>query len=178
MLNRSIYFATVLAVLAVPRLAVSQQAASPQTAPSTSQHAVAHYYRLNFVLRELDEAKLINQRAYTMTLASEGVESCRLRAGSRIPIGHDKDVSYVDIGVNLDVRGKEAGDALQLEVTAEVSSSGGENGATAGVPPVIRQVRSQGTILAAIGKPIAVFTADDPASKHRFELEVTPARER
>jgi hypothetical protein len=40
--------------------------------------------------------------------------------------------------------------------------------------PAVRQVKVRSAVVAPVGKPILVFTADDASSRHRFELEVTP----
>lgn len=166
-----------LAVFAVPAGLCAQQNASHSSAETEARTASVGYYRLSFLVRELDGSKVINQRAYTMSVTADA-KVCRLRSGTRIPVPSEKSWTYVDVGINLDVQAKEAPEGLQLEVTADISSGATENSATTNFPPSIRQVRSQGAVLAPIGKPTVVFTADDPASHHRFELEVTPVREK
>ncbi len=185
MRKRLVYFATIAILLAVtPRRAVSQQEPVSKTTAATPQPAPKHYYKLNFVLRETDEGKVLNQRAFTLNISAEpphvgGIppEWWNVRSGTRVPISGSKDVNYLDVGVNLDVRAEEAPEGLQMQITSEVSSLGTENGAGASAP-AIRQVKVRSAVQAPIGKPTVVFTADDPASKHRFELEVTPMRER
>ena len=134
------------------------------------------------MLRETDEGKLLNQRTFTLNISAEpphvgGVppEWWNVRSGTRVPISGS--INYLDVGVNLDVRAEEVPEGLQMQITSEVSSLGTENGAGTSAP-AIRQVKVRSAVQAPIGKPIVVFTADDPASKHRFELEVTPMRER
>jgi hypothetical protein len=172
---------------AVPRLAISQETPAKQTTDGNAKvsqlasPAPKHYYKLSFVLRERDEGKVLNQRAFTMNIAADPPQAEKptwwnLRSGTRVPIPDTKGgTNYVDVGVNLDVRAFEVADGLELEVTSEISSVGTESGNTA---PPIRQVKVRSAVMAAAGKPTVIFTADDPASQHRFELEVTPARER
>lgn len=199
MRNLSAYFATIT-LLVVPTLAMPQQSAT-ETQPSEKLAGVVarvdqqanpapqRYYKLSYVLRETDEGKVLNQRTFVVTINpattnAQGEITSRwwsLRAGTRVPYStgtaEDGKFSYADVGVNLDSRGYEAGDALQLEVSSEISSLGEEN---AGSPtlPLIRQIKVRSAALAPFGKSTAVFMADDPASKHRFELDVTPVRER
>jgi hypothetical protein len=193
MRTRFLQLAAVIVVLvSAATLAVSQQNSADQAASSnypTTPNAAKHYYRLNYVLRETDEGKLLNQRAFVVTINSEATNAqgevtsdprwWSLRAGTRVPFttgsSEGSKYSYVDVGVNLDSRGYEASDAFQLEVSAEISSLGAES--TSLNPPVIRQLKVRSAVAAPFGKSTQVFTADDPASKHRFELDVTPVRE-
>ena len=82
------------------------------------------------------------------------------------------DFNYIDVGVNIDNRLREAGDALALEVTADISSvaempSG--VGAAANSSPGERY----GHVDHLSRQAFVVFSADDPGSQHRFELQVT-----
>jgi len=181
---RLVSFAIMVVVLAAtPRLAISQQD-SAESKPATQQPAQKHYYKLNFVLREMDEGKVLNQRTFGMDISAEppranGVppEWWNMRSGTRVPFSGSKDVTYIDVGVNLDVRAEEAPEGLQLQVTSEISSVASETGGGVAAP-ALRQLKVKSAVLAPVGKPTTVFTADDTSSKHRFELEVTPTRAR
>jgi hypothetical protein len=185
MRTRLLHFATMAIVLAAPRLAISQETPAQQVAGAkisqVATPAPKHYYKLNFVLRETDDGKVLNQRSFTMNIAADAPQAEKpawwnLRSGTRVPVYDPKGaMTYVDVGVNLDVRAFDGADGLQLEVTSEISSVGTESGNTA---PPIRQVKVRSAVMAAAGKPTVVFIADDPASQHRFELEVTLAREK
>lgn len=167
-------FAVLLTV--APRLAMSQET------PAKTSAGAKQYYKLSFVLRETDQGRVLNQRTFTMNIAADAPQTDKppawwnLRSGTRVPITDKGITNYIDVGVNLDVRAVDVAGGLQLELTSEISSAGTETGA-GGAPP-IRQVKVRSAVMAAIGKPTMVFTADDPASQHRFELEVTPVRER
>jgi hypothetical protein len=183
MRTRLVYFAIIAVLLAAaPRLAVSQQESTESKTAIAQQPAPKHYYKINFVLRETDEGKVLNQRIFSMEISAEAprangvpLEWWNMRSGTRVPVSGSKDVNYIDVGVNLDVRAEEVAEGLQMQITSEISSVGTES---VGSAPAIRQVKVRSAVLAPIGKATVVFTADDPASKHRFELEVTPARER
>ena len=156
-----------------------------KTTAAAQQPAQKHYYKLLFLLRETDEGKVLNQRTFTLDINAEPLRASgappewwNIRSGTRIPLtgSNAKDTNYIDVGVNLDVRAEQVPEGLQMQITSEISSVGIESGTN--VPPVIRQVKVRSAVLAPVGKPTVVFTADDPASKHRFELEVTAIRER
>jgi hypothetical protein len=184
MRTRLICFATMVVLLAsAPRVALSQQdSADSKTAAPAQQPAPKHYYKLLFVLRETDEGKVLNQRTFTMDISAEpprtnGVplDWWHMRSGTRVPFSGSKDVNYIDVGVNLDVRAEEAPEALQMQITSEISSVASET-AVGVSAPAVRQLKISGAVWAPLGKPTVIFTADDAASKHRFELEVTPTR--
>jgi hypothetical protein len=170
-----------LPFVVVPMLLLAVLSLSAQEGPPAAPHAPnppRHFYRLHYVLKETDEGKVINQRTFTLTACTSTGERCssRLRAGSRFPVSEEKQTNYVDVGVNIDNRLVEVPDGLEMDVTAEVSSPGTDAG-TSGSAPVIRQLRTNSQAIAALAKPTVLFTIDDPASRHRFELEVTASRE-
>jgi hypothetical protein len=176
MRTRLVCFATLAMLLvAAARPAVSQQEAEAKSSAAVQQPTPKHYYKLNFVLRETDEGKVLNQRTFSMDVLSDSREWWNMRSGTRVPFSGSKDVSYIDVGVNLDVRAEEAPDGLQMQITSEISSVASETGVGVAAPAV-RQLKTRSAVLAPVGKPSVVFTADDAASKHRFELEVTPTR--
>jgi hypothetical protein len=178
MRTRLLHFVAFAVLLAgASRLAMSQETPARTSADSRQ------YYKLSFVLRETDQGKVLNQRTFTMNIAADAPQTDKppawwnLRSGTRVPITDSKGITtYIDVGVNLDVRAVDVAGGLQLEVTSEISSAGTETGG-GGAPP-IRQVKVRSAVMAVVGKATMVFMADDPASQHRFELEVTPVREK
>lgn len=172
-MNSLTVFASILVLCASAANAQESAPAKPAAA-----NAPKHFYRLSYVLKESDEGKIINQRSFVMSASTEGAAWRSLRAGSRLPLAgaNPKDVNYIDVGVNIDTRVQDAGDGLAMDVTTDISSTGSENSGSA--PPVIRQVKVRSEALIPIGKPTLLFSADDPASRHRFELEVTATPER
>jgi hypothetical protein len=196
MWNRLTYFATIAFLFtAVPVVAQSQQhdatnpsqvvVQSPGESSTQVVHPLApsprHFYRLDFVLREMDDGKPLNQRTFTMSVSADPADTrertwWNLRAGTRLPIRDPNGTNFVDVGVNLDLAAKDGDNALQLEVTAEISSVATE--AASNTAPPIRQLKVKGAVFAPLGKQTLVFTAEDPASRHQFELQVTPVRAR
>ena len=173
MLNRLAFWFAVFAFLA-PGESLCQASPVPQSSPAHMAEAT-QFYKLSFSLRELDEGKIVNQRAFVMMVCSDGTWYS-LRAGSKIPIPGTKETNYSDVGVNLDVRPMDGSDtAVPVFVKAEISSVGIENPPSA---PPIRQVQVRTSSLLPLGKATTVFTADDPSSKHHFELDATATRQK
>lgn len=172
MLKRLALFAiTILSCATTPR-AIAQQPESPQPATETTKRIpTVRYYRLDFVVRESDQAKVLSQRSYSLGVAAAGVTEGRdwwsLRAGTKVPAGSN----YVDVGFNIDVRPEDAGGALQLRLKADLSSLSPDV-SNVNMPP-IRQMRVEEAVLVPISKPTVVFSAEDPSSKHQFQIEVT-----
>ena len=137
-------------------------------------------YRLNFVLKEMDDGKLVNTRSYSMVLDSgaqggPGQTSGEIKAGSRVPLNGEKGITYMDVGVNLWARlmVKQSG-ALILSNNTEVSSLAAPDMARSEGPgPLVRSMRSSTTCEVPVGKAFVLNELDDPTSKHRFQLEVT-----
>jgi hypothetical protein len=171
-MNSLARFGSIVFICASTISAQDKPAAAPAAAP-----APKHYYRLNYVLKESDEGKVINQRAFVMSASTEGPSWRSLRAGSRLPLvgANAKDVNYIDVGVNIDTRIQDAGDGLAMEVTTDITSTGTDG--SNGTPPLLRQVKVRSEALIPLSKPTLLFYADDPASRHRFELEVTATPE-
>jgi len=186
MYNRLVCFATIAVLFAAgARGAIAQQDGSESKAVAAAeQPAPKHYYKLNFVLRETDKGKVLNQRTFSLDISAEAPrarnatppEWWNVRSGTRVPVSGPKDVNYMDVGVNLDVRAEEVQEGLQMQIASEISSLGTESGI--GANPAVRQLKVRSALLAPIGRPTAVFAADDPASTHRFELEVMAMREK
>ena len=133
-------------------------------------------YRLDIVVNELEDSKKVNSRAYSVLL--EGENWSKLRIGSRIPIQQQSGIVYMDVGLSLDCRLRESASGLSLEVILEMNSFAiPEQGAEERpATPPLRNFRTQTTSALALGKPTVVTSADDMASKRRFQVEVTASK--
>lgn len=182
MRNRLLRLAVVGAVLAAgPVYSVCQQnETNPNNVVAALAQAPKHYYKLDVVLKESNEGKVVSQRTFNMSISADPAGGhdhswWNMRAGTRLPIRDPNGVNFVDVGVNLDVAARDADSGLQLDITTDISSVATEE--TAGSSP-IRQVKVKAAVFSPVGKPTTVFTAEDPVSRHQFELEVTPVREK
>ena len=168
----------VMLLAAWPAPAQQNEPKSEISSAAAKQQPPKHHYKLHFILKETDNGTVINQRSFTLGMIAstvrEGGDRASVRAGTRVPVGtNDKGVEYVDIGTDLDVyNAVESPEGLQMFVNAAISSAATDTPPTSGAT-AFRQVRASSAVLAPIGKPTMVFNTDDPASKHKFELDVT-----
>ena len=134
-------------------------------------------YRLNFAFREMEGAKNVSTRHYTM-LASTQTYS-RLNIGTKIPVpaaSGSTQYSYVDVGVNVRARIQERGAQLMLNAEVEVSTLSADGQNSSGPAPRIRQLRSDIDTAIPLGQATPVATLDDPASPRHYEIEVTATK--
>src|ERR1700758_2675460 len=173
MRNRTLYYIAAVTLFATASPGFAQQPADSAKNDRTAEvhekverlgtAVPKHYYRLNYVLRETEDGRTVNQRTFVVTINPEVTNAqgevvsggdprwWSVRAGTRVPYSTSSaegaKYSYADVGVNLDSRGFEFGEALQLEVSSEISSLGTESQPSSGLP-VIRQLKVRSAVLA------------------------------
>lgn len=167
-MKRLLFFAFLL-LLAVP-LWAQMAVPSPANTPR-------HFYKVTYVLKESDEGKVVSQRSFAMTGSTGDRYTSRMRAGSRFPVRDGDKTNYLDVGVNIDNHLEDVADGVAMEVTAEISSAATDAG-SAGGAPVIRSMKTTAQVVVTPNKPTQLFAIDDPASHHRFEMEVTAVSQR
>ncbi len=154
------------------------QGAKSQVPSATETGADVRYYHLDFVLKELDESgHVVNSRSYHTGISTDGKFSS-VRTGTKIPVRtNDKDVQYLDVGVNIDCGfARETPQGLALQITAEISSLPNPVGGGETATPLVRQNKWQSMTLLPIGKPTVVFSSDNLENKGRMQVEVTATR--
>ncbi len=163
-----------LALFAAPVRAQESKASESKPA-ETKPQPEAHYYRLEFVLKELgDDGRVLNSRTYNTDVATGGRFS-QVRAGTKIPVRtNDKnEIQYLDLGVNIDCdSARETPQGLGLHISAEISSIASPTSGEI-ASPVVRQNRWSSEALLSIGKPSVVFSSDNLENKGRMQVEVT-----
>jgi hypothetical protein len=173
--------ASVYPVLILLTLVLFAAPATPQDAKSAEAQASApkpeaHYYRLEFVLKELDgDGRVINSRNYQTSVSTDGRTSY-VRAGTKIPIRvNDKDnIQYLDIGVNIDCEmARETAQGLALQIKSEISSLANPPAGNEASTPMVRQNVWQSMTQLPIGKPTVIFSSDNLENKGRMQVEVT-----
>jgi hypothetical protein len=179
-MRKSVLITAILILLSFALFAVpvrAQEGKASDSKPSeTKPQADAHYYRLQFVLKELgDDGHVVNSRTYDTNVATAG-RSSQVRAGTKIPVRTDdkNEIQYIDLGVNIDC--DSAHDTLQgigLHISTEISSIGNSPGSSQSGLPVVRQNRWSSETLLPIGKPTVVFSSDNLENKGRMQVEVT-----
>ena len=136
-----------------------------------AQNAESKFYRLDFVVKDLEGGKVVNARAHSMTIETGGKAS-QIRTGNRVPVtSGPNQYQYIDVGVNIDCRdAKELQNSLSLYVGADISSTANEQNAPA---PVVRQTKWSANVIVPLRKATTIFSSDDPSSKRQTQLELT-----
>jgi hypothetical protein len=147
------------------------------------------FYKLEFVVKELDAGKVVNARSYSMT-ASTGTQRSVTHTGSKVPVptspptapespgSHPYAVSIpqytiINVGVNIDCSSlMEVKSKLSLAIKADISSIAQES-TTNPSQPIIRQNVWESTVVVPIKKPSVIFSSDDTATKRQMQLELT-----
>ena len=133
------------------------------------------FYHLDFVVKEVEDGKVTNSRAYSMIASPQ--QRGQIRVGSRLPVptagtAQASSFTYLDVGVSIDCSAlRELQNQLAFRVSADVSSAV-KNEQTA-LPPVIRQNKWDSRVIIPMKKPTLLFSSDDPVTKGKIQLEVT-----
>jgi hypothetical protein len=167
-------------MIAIALIAASAATAQQQPVPFAPKKDVS-FYRLDFVLRELDDGKIVNARSYSMWLKTDSVWAGNLRAGNDIPVAtiptqeKPAEVSYKNIGFQMDCALDEIDNNPVLTISGSISAVLPPDQAhdPKSTLPVFRKIAFKSVALLTPGKATMVSSIDDPGSKRRFQLEVT-----
>lgn len=181
--------ALVLCAIAVPRLSAQDKPPSENKGPSV-------VLKLQVTISEQDGEKKVANLPYTFFLNSGQSPTSgwtpwtKVRMGSRVPayVGKDGGLQYIDVGTNIDSRGFPTADghfdiSLNLErswVEGDVVVPAEKPGATPGEftsqqfkEPVIRQFKTELTVMMRDGQTIQSTQAADPLSGRVLTVTVT-----
>src|SRR5215469_11611673 len=128
-------------------------------------------YKVVFLIYEVEDGKKINERTYTLpvTNVDGSPRESSIRVGTRVPIvSGEKQLTYMDVGLNLDCSVTEQEDKFIVHGGVELSSFALPEQGTdprSGGNPVLRNVRQNFTTLVVPGKPTTATTMDDINSK-------------
>jgi hypothetical protein len=145
-----------------------EKAAVPQPRSSDA-------FRVEYSVREMEDGKRINSRAYKLLVQKD--EWARVRVGSRVPyLAGEKEIQYADVGINIDCRIREERDTDVTLLTTFDSSSLAREDRVVGQGmsnPVFRHVRAESASAIPFGKPTMINVVDDVVTSHQYEIEVT-----
>ena len=131
--------------------------------------APAKFYKLDFVVKEVEGTKVLNTRSYSFLTTQVTHEACSIRTGNKVPVAGG---GYLDVGVSIDCyEVKETQLGLSIGVAADISSIPAESQ----VPvsgQVIRQNKWRSVVVVPLKKPTVIFSSDDLTSKHQMQLEL------
>ncbi len=146
-----------------------------------------NFFKLAFVMYELDDGKRTNQRDYMMIGRTDNQPSS-IRVSTRVPIyteekGGDKAYTYIDAGLKINCSLKEQVDRkLQFHCDIEMSSFirpeqiANATGNAGPAAPFMRTTRTESWALLTLGKPAILTTVDDINSTKRMQIEVTATK--
>jgi len=145
--------------------------AQAQKAPKEEQK----FYRLDFVVKEIGNSKVVNGRSYSTMISTGGSPfPGEIRTGNKVPYNSDKGVQYLDVGVNFDCQSaREVENELGLHVVAEVSNLAPGQTPASGSLPLLRQNKWSSDVIVPLRKPTVIFSSDDPTSTHKMQVELT-----
>jgi hypothetical protein len=128
------------------------------------------YYRLDFVVKELESGKVQNAKTYSIYANTLSGGKAMVRSGGKVAVSTSANqYTYLDVGVNIDCRLQfETSTELGLQVAAEIS-----NLTQATPAPVIDQTKWDSNVVVALKKPTTIFSSESPASKRTTQLELT-----
>jgi hypothetical protein len=157
---------------------VEQQAKKEATWPES-------YYKLNFIVSEVEDSKRVNQREYSMIVKSNDNRQTTVKASTRVPIvtsdnDHTKQFTYADVGLQISCSMlRELTDKVAVNCDVEISSILPDQTSDArnSLGPVLRttSARFAWAVLTA-NKPSTFTTIDDVNSKKRIQVEATATR--
>jgi hypothetical protein len=174
-----------VAALAAGLTAMPASAAQDQdqpTAGTAKSSEAEHFYKLTFVVEELNaEGKPVNSRSYTTTASTQPHSSERIRTGARVPIpvgmfksgdgeNEPSQWQYQDVGIDFDVSEvQEVSHQLALRVNADVSSIAPSQDVRS-TQAVIRKNQWGALVLIPVGKATPIFTSDDVDGKGALQV--------
>jgi len=160
---------------ALRRLGIPQPSAESASKP-------AIYYRLDLVISEMDGAKTVDTRNYSLWVQSGVTEN--MTAGSEVPYysgsftktdsGTTKNVSYRSIGVSIYCTVNEGDEGPRLDLRLDISDAPPPEKETDS--PVFRKININSMALLVPDKQTRVGMVEDPGSRHRFLVDVTATR--
>lgn len=135
------------------------------------------FYRLHFVVQEVDGNKIVNSREYDATASTESGGDCSIRTESHLMLstGPSSMQGYlVDVKIDASrLRETSTGVSLQLRASLDTLAGEQEQDMTKNHGPVVRANNWSSPFLTPLRKPIVVFSSDDLTSKHKMQLVLT-----
>jgi hypothetical protein len=167
--------------------AYAQDENKPEEPAKAQQPNTFHAYRVGFAINELEGGKKINARHYSMDLNTGDRQ--QLKIGTRVPvvsagsfasnnIPANTQYQYLDVGTTILCKLVEQGGGdVSLDVQSDFSnfSNSQESKTTSQplAPPIIRQIKINGSTLTPLAETVVIGTVDDPNSNREFQLEAT-----
>jgi hypothetical protein len=170
-----------------PAKGTSEQPPKKDSGENQEPAATNNFFKLAFVLYEVEDGKRTNQRDYMMIGRTDNLPSS-IRVSTKVPITTaetkgDKQYTYTDVGLRINCSMKEQADhRLQFHCDIEISSFirpeqiANATGNAGLAVPFLRATRTESWALLTLGKPTPFTTIDDINSAKRLQVEVTATK--
>jgi hydrogenase maturation factor len=168
---KAIAFAFVVLSFASHPVAAQEPAAKAES----SSNIPSHFYRFDFVVKQIEGGRVINSRNYSV-IAPDGLRRrASIRSGTRVPYRtRSGDWDFLHAGVDIDCLDiQEAEGSLRLQIKAEVNSVLSDAGNAGTEPPLLRSNTWESGVTIPLRKAVTIFASDDLASKQNMQLEIT-----
>jgi hypothetical protein len=144
---------------------------------STPEKGNNNFYRIQFMVNELQDGKKINSRKFTMDTSEVGRAAAKIGSRVPVPISNSTQFQYIDIALDITCLVRQREGRLGMQTTFDMSSLGdsGQDGKTA-TPggPIVRHLSSETDTAVFLGKPTVIATIDDlTIANHQYVLEAT-----
>lgn len=137
-------------------------------------------YRLTFTVTEMEAGKRIGVQRSSAVIVP-GARTL-LKQGSRVPIAtgsytaatssSQTQLTYLDIGLNIDSTLDESANGVKLHTKVEQSSVAEELSSLGKQDPIIRQTLLEGTSALTVGKSVLLGAIDVSGSTRHLDVEV------
>lgn len=152
------------------------------------EQVVGALYKFDLAVEELQNQKIINTRDYSWTseLFDGKPKADAINIGDRIPIvtalvGKEQqtEFQYIDVGTTIDYKAFAAGDRVVVDLKIVLSSIAQVTQIGGSPEPVVRQTKTETRAILSPGKPLTVFSLDDPGTPGHYvgKLTVTQVKD-
>lgn len=127
------------------------------------------FYRLDFVIREMDGEKVVDTRNYSMWVQVEMQKTVKAVSEVRVPAGNTSSIKTIGIRISCYVSETESLPWISMDASITDMMPPEK----AGEPPIFRNISMESMALLSPGKSATVSKVEDPITKHRFQVDVT-----
>ena len=158
----------------------AQDATSSKTTSAPQAEMPPHAFRLDYTLPEMEGAKKIDSRQYSLNVGGGGPNgrpwTGQLQIGNRVPAGTKTDgtAQYLDVGTRINGSINTRDGVRVLDTYCDVTSVVPDEAKVDG-RPVLRTLTISNSTPITEGKSMLVGIVDDPNSSREFQLAVTVA---
>ena len=171
-----------VALLAIVPLVPAQQpqvppspAVPPSTPKAVDSAKPAAFYLLEFAIREMEGEKSLNKSGYSLLVRAG--QSAKMTAGSQVPYPTSSaNMAYRNVGVSISCMLQEMDGNAWLSSMVDISGLAPSERAEDNYPPIFRSTNISAEAMLTPGRATMVGSVDDPATKHRLQVDVTATK--